>query len=232
MALRTTNRKAARTTTPGAAPKTHTSAIVLDETLIVAIKAEARVDSRVLARQLGNQHQNTYELLKQYQADFETFGKVRFETGASTDSKTGQSEKFAMLNEDQAYLLLTYSRNTARTRQLKVRLVKAFGEARRAVIQHGAEYLPTYHQLHDDLHALAAGSSNERFVHMNINKLVNRAVGIDAGQRSAAPISMLSVAQTVAAQAIRGSANHHDAHQRAKTALLALSAATLIGGAS
>lgn len=35
---------------------------------------------------------------------------------------------------------------------------KAFGEARRSAGQHGAEYLPTYHQLHEELHALAAGS--------------------------------------------------------------------------
>ena len=70
---------------------------------LTTVKAEARVDTRQLALQLGNKHQNTFELLKQYQPDFESFGKVLFETGASTDSKTGQSERYALLNEDQAY---------------------------------------------------------------------------------------------------------------------------------
>ena len=80
--------------------------------------------------------------------------------------------KFALLNEDQAYLLLTYSRNTARVRELKVRLVKAFRDARIAADTRKGEYLPTYHRLHDDIHALASGSPNERHVHGNINKLV------------------------------------------------------------
>ena len=191
---------------------------------------EARVDSRLLAISLGTKHQSTFELLKEHRADFEELGKVRFETGASPGSKTGQTERFALLNEDQSYLLLTYSRNTARIRQLKVKLVKAFGEARRAAGQHGAEYLPTYHQLHDELHALAAGSDHERHVHMNVNRLINKAVGLEAGQRSAASMpvqSMLAVAQAVAVKAARGAADHRAGYQRIKSAMVALSAATL-----
>ena len=151
---------------------------------LTTLKAEPRVDSRLLAKQMHKQHRSLFKLVKDYRADFERLGKVRFETGASPGSKTGQTERFALLNEDQSYLLLTYTRNTARTRELKVKLVKAFGEARRAAGQHQTEYLPTYHQLHDELHALAAGSVNERFVHMNVNRLINQVVGLDAGQRA------------------------------------------------
>lgn len=197
---------------------------------LTIVKAEPRIDSRLLAKSLRNKHSSTFELVKDHRADFEELGKVRFETGASPGSKTGQTERFAMLNEDQCYLLLTYSRNTARTRQLKVKLVKAFGEARRAAGQHGAEYLPTYHQLHDELHALAAGSDHERHVHMNVNRLINKTVGIEAGQRSAAPMpvqSLLAVAQAVAVKAARGAADHRAGYQRIKSAMMALSAATL-----
>ncbi|WP_394791517.1 Rha family transcriptional regulator [Rhodoferax sp.] len=204
---------------------------------LTIVGVEARVDSRLLAQQLGTQHESTFKLVKDYQADFEGegLGKVRFEIGASSKGKTGQKERFAMLTEDQAYLLLTYSRNTARVRQLKVRLVKAFGEARRAAIQHGAEYLPSYHLLHDEIHALAAGSPNERFMHMNANKAVNQAVGIAAGQRGAVAMptqSLLCVAQMVAAKAVHGAADRHHIQPGIKTALLALSAATQIGGAA
>lgn len=95
--------------------------------------------------------------------------------------------RFALLNEDQAYLLLTYSRNTARVRVLKVRLVKAFREARLCADTRKAEYLPTYHRMHDVIHDLASGSPNEKFVHANVNKLVNKVAGVEAGQRAKAP---------------------------------------------
>lgn len=196
---------------------------------LTAVNAEPRADSRLLARQMGKKHPSLFELVKDYRADFEELGKVRFETGASPGSKTGQTERFALLNEDQSYLLLTYTRNTQRTRQLKVRLVKAFGEARRAAGQRQTEYLPTYHQLHDELHALAAGSAHERHVHMNVNRLINKTVGLAAGQRTAAPMptqSMLAVAQSVAASAARGAPDHRAGYQRIKNAMMALSAVT------
>ncbi|MFT2536506.1 Rha family transcriptional regulator, partial [Escherichia coli] len=72
------------------------------------------MDTRAMADQLGRKHQNVYEMVKDYQADFEQLGKVRFETGPLIGSKTGQKEKFALLNEDQCYLLLTFPRNTAK----------------------------------------------------------------------------------------------------------------------
>jgi phage regulator Rha-like protein len=192
---------------------------------LVTHKAEARVDSRVMAINLGNQHRSVFELISQYIGDFEQLGIVRFQT--EVIKGRGQPEKFALLNEDQSYLLLTYSRNTARVRELKVRLVKAFREARMAVDIRAAEYLPNYHALHDAVHVLANGSDHERFVHMNVNKLVNKVAGIDAGQRgnATAPTqSLLIVAQAVAATALQGAADHREGYRKAKVALASLSA--------
>jgi phage regulator Rha-like protein len=98
--------------------------------VLTATKTEARIDTRVLAQHLGSQHESIFKLVTQHQTDFKELGKVRFQIGASPGSRTGQTMKFALLNEDQAYLLLTYSRNTARVRALKIQLVKAFREAR------------------------------------------------------------------------------------------------------
>lgn len=64
---------------------------------------------RAWAPHLGILHRSVFRLVSDYRPDFEAFGKVRFENAPSS---SGQSEKFALLNEDQAYLLLTYSHKT------------------------------------------------------------------------------------------------------------------------
>ena len=194
---------------------------------LIATKTETRIDTRLLAQHLETQHESLFKLVSTHQADFEELGKVRFQIGPSPDSRTGQSMKFALLNEDQAYLLLTYRRNTARVRALKIRLVKAFRDARLTADTRKVEYLPTYHRLHDDIHALASGSSNEHFVHSNINKLVNKAAGVEAGQRATAPLaklSMLAVGQTLAANALHGATGYQDGYQRIKRVLQAFEA--------
>ena len=200
---------------------------------LTTIKDEARVDTRLLAQHLGIQHTSLFKLLKTYEAEFQELGKVGFQIAPSADSSTGQALRYALLNEDHAYLLLAFSRNTAQVRQLKLKLVKAFREARRAVDIRKAEYLPSYHQLHDEIHVLAAGSSNEMRVHQNVNKLVNKAAGLDAGQRRSASLpqqSLMIVAQAMAASAMHGAADHHEGYQRAKRALEPLAA--LVSAAS
>ena len=66
-------------------------------------KAEPRVDSRLLAKQLGIKHPNLFAMLKTHKTDFEEFGRVMFQT---RPLPSGQREKIALLNEDQAFLLL------------------------------------------------------------------------------------------------------------------------------
>lgn len=200
---------------------------------LATIKGETRVDSRLLAEGLGLQHRSVFKLVSDNRADFAALGKVRFEIAASPGSVTGQASKFALLNEDQCYLLLTYSRNTERVRGLKLRLVQAFREARSTAEMRRAEYLPGYHQLHDDIQALAAGSPNVRFVHLNVNKLVNRTAGLDAGERSRAAAPQLAaviLAQNLAARAMRGAGDHHEGFARAKMALHSLQSLLALAG--
>lgn len=204
-----------------AEPEKQFAALALTSTM-----TGARIDTRLLAHHLGNRHQSMFELVKIHRADFEELGLLRFQTGEPTG---GRPEKFALLNEDQAYLLLTYSRNSARVRPLKIRLVKAFREARMAAEMRKTEYLPTYRELHDEIHALASGSPNEKFVHSNFNKLVNKVAGVDAGHRATAALpqqSMMIVAQAIAARTLRGAPDHRTAYQRTKLALAGLVAVT------
>lgn len=203
----------------------------VDQLPLVTKKAEARVDSRLLAQHLGNQHKNVIELIERYLTQFKTMGVVPFETEKPIGAAGGRPERFALLNEDQAYFLLGLSRNTPRVVDLKLKLVLAFREARRAAELH-SEYLPTYHGLHDQLHALAAGSPNERWAHANLNKLLNKAAGIESGQRPVAGVpqkAMLIAAQHIATQAMQGASDHREAHAKAKAALAPLMPHKLIG---
>ena len=212
-------------TTHGAKP---TSAQPCELTLTTTM-TELRVDTRLMAIHLGNKHRPVMALIEKYAQSFDAFGKVLFQKTSSLDSATGQRERFALLNEDQAFFLLSLSRNSDRVVDLKVKLIQAFSEARRAADQRQVEYLPTYHQLHDVIHSLARNSSNEKFVHMNVNKLVNKAAGVRAGQRATLALfqqSMLIVAQAVAANALRGATDHHAGYERVKQSLQALAAMT------
>lgn len=204
----------------------HTPAVMT----LTLVKQEPRVDSRLLAENLCIQHKSTFALIKSYETDLCAFGKVLFQM---EPLPSGQRERFALLNEDQSFLLLTYSRNTATVRELKAKLIRAFSEARKAAQLRHCEYLPGYHELHDRLHSLAAESRNERFVHSNVNRLVNDVAGIEAGKRAQAHLaqqSLLIVAQAVAAQALRGAPDHHVGYLRIKEALAPLKSIGLTEG--
>lgn len=206
-------------------------------------RGEARVDTRLIAAQLGNQHESVMKLVDDYRADFEEFGIIRFQIGKSSRGKPARA---ALLNEDQAYLLLTYARNTPEARRLKVNLVKAFSRFREGK-QVTADYLPFYHALHDGVKELAdraheAGSTTpEEIFHMNMNKLLNRVFGLASGQRdglSPTMRAMLTAAQAIATEtlekALDEGVSHKDAYQRVKEAVerYAASGLSLVGRAA
>ena len=205
---------------------------VVDELALTTTTTEARIDSRLLARQLGNKNKPVIALIDKYLTRFKAHGQVLFKK-ADGDRKQGggMAERYALLNEDQAYFLLSLSRNSETVVNLKVKLVKAFGAARRAADMRQNEYLPGYHAIHDQIKVLANGSPNERFVHMNCNKALNKFAGLESGQRSSAPVpkqAMLIVAQIVAARAMQSAHDHRDGYQRVKQSLLALTAVTML----
>lgn len=198
---------------------------------LVLAKTESRIDSRVLSAHLGNRHKAVMALIERYAEQFKGFGQLPFQKEVGERAQGGGNpERFALLNEDQAFFLLSLSRNSERVVKLKAKLVQAFREARQLVDQHRAEYLPTYHRLHEEVHGMAAGSSNRHFVHANINKLINKTAGLEAGQRSSCSDlpqqAMLILAQAVATNALQGAVDHHEGYQRVKQCLNALAAVT------
>ena len=93
------------------------------------------VDSRLIAQDLGIAHKNLLETLDNYRKRIETaFGVVRFETEKPLKgSKGGRPERVAYLTEDQATLLMTFSRNTPKVVGCKVALVQAFSKAKQVI---------------------------------------------------------------------------------------------------
>jgi anti-repressor protein len=97
---------------------------------LVSENGEPRVSSRLIADRLDIEHESVMRHLTGYQKDFEMFGGVRFQIGTFETAGGPQQTRWAMLNENQAYLLLTYARNTPRARALKINLISAFQTAR------------------------------------------------------------------------------------------------------
>jgi phage regulator Rha-like protein len=207
---------------------------------------EPRIDSRLIAGHLSIQHESVARNLTDYEADFATLGVFRFEIGKpATGSPGGRPERFWLLNEDQCYLLLTYSRNTVQVRSLKLKLVLAFREARERQTIADTHYLPGYHALHDEVMALAQVASEngslagEEVFHCNANRLVNKAAGISAGMRDKLTdgermmVTNLHVVMRNALRAaIAAGADHREAYRRAKDAALgfAQAAGRFLGG--
>lgn len=100
---------------------------------LAVVDGEPRIDSRIVATELGVAHEATQKLVDKYSAQFQEFGILRFEIGEIEGR--GQPEKFCLLNEDQTYFLMTLVRNTAQAVELKKRLVQAFAECRKRLEQ-------------------------------------------------------------------------------------------------
>ena len=93
----------------------------------------AVVDTISIAEGVQVQHKNILELIRKYLPDFEAFGGVAFETQPFETAGGTQKREIAWLTEDQTTLLFTFLKNTEIARKLKIRLVKAFREAREEI---------------------------------------------------------------------------------------------------
>ena len=98
--------------------------------IVFARNGQALTTSVVIANGVGVEHRALRQLLRNYQADFESFGVLTFEMSKPKNPQGGRPETFAILNEQQATLLVTYCKNTETVRKFKVALVKAFYEMR------------------------------------------------------------------------------------------------------
>ena len=97
---------------------------------LVLIHPDLLVDSRIITARLENQHKNVLTLIEANTEHFEGFGHLAFETRPLPGG--GLAQRYAPLNEDQCYFLLSLSRNNETVVALKAGLVRAFRQAREA----------------------------------------------------------------------------------------------------
>ncbi|RUT10558.1 hypothetical protein DSM107010_41250 [Chroococcidiopsis cubana SAG 39.79] len=94
------------------------------------------VDSRLVAQRLGIEHHTLLKTIDKYLARLEAKSPVRFEVDVVKRPQGGGSPtRYALLDERQATLLMTYSRNTEQVLDCKDALVDAFERAKQIVKQ-------------------------------------------------------------------------------------------------
>lgn len=175
------------------------------------IKSELRVDSRLLAPELNHRHRTILESIDKYKSQFSSLGNLTFQTEAGYNNAP---VRYALLNEDQCYFLLTLMRNNNHIVAAKLKLVKAFKDARAQLAQRdmarieGKAVRRTETDAIKDLveYATAKGSNNAKMYYATITKMTNAALGIEAGQRDILDhksLQQIKVAETIVEIAIR-----------------------------
>jgi hypothetical protein len=113
-----------------------------------AVEGELLVDSRLIARRLGIQHETLMRTIERYQDRIEDrFGAIRFEVGSRLDGNLGGKQPvYALLNEPQATVLMSFSRNTDEVLECKMDLVEAFEKAKQLLVSSRQPQLPRFYQ--------------------------------------------------------------------------------------
>jgi phage regulator Rha-like protein len=108
--------------------------MVTDLLRIEKLNDQDVVDSRLIAEELGIKHKNLLETIAKYQVRLERKTHLTFKTETVTNSVGAMNEtRYCYLNEAQATLLMTFSRNTEKVLDCKERLTNAFMEAKRII---------------------------------------------------------------------------------------------------
>jgi len=88
--------------------------------LIVVSGGEPRTTTLAIAEGTGVEHKSVIQLVRNNQHDFEEFGFIAFETRSKTPGvRGGKDTEYALLNEPQATLIMTYMRNSDVVRDFK-----------------------------------------------------------------------------------------------------------------
>jgi phage regulator Rha-like protein len=101
---------------------------------IQEIEGQLLVDSRLIASRLGIQHDTLFATIEKYLERLSAKSEVRFKIEFRERPQGGKSKvRYAFLDERQATLLMTYSRNTTQVLNCKDDLVDAFEKAKAVI---------------------------------------------------------------------------------------------------
>jgi len=140
-------------------------------------------DSRDLEDVFGIAHRSIYRLISRYQEQLTIFGKVRFEN-APTES--GQTQSYVMLNENQALLLLTYTRSNEKTNEYRKKLIQQFSAMRDYIKLHDVARLlgiETRKTLTDIIQESGENERQHGHAYSNYTNLAYKLTGLEKGSR-------------------------------------------------
>lgn len=98
-------------------------------------KENAFTNSIIVANGTGNQHKSVSRLIHKHMKRFERWGVVEFSDFKSLNSKRGRPTKVALLNEEQAYFLITLLDNNDTVADFKAELVDQFFKAKKLLAE-------------------------------------------------------------------------------------------------
>lgn len=178
---------------------------------------EPYTTSEVIAEAAGVKRRSVTHLIQQHKADFQEFGKVRFEIAPLPGSKTGQKVTVYHLNEQQATLLMTYLKNTEQVRAFKKELVRQFYAMRDFIRERQSPIWQDTRALGKEIrrmetdaikalvdYATAQGSQHATQYYQSISSLANRTAGIvERDKAHTVELSALLMVEKIIAQEIR-----------------------------
>jgi len=107
--------------------KTIMSSYTKNPPLVTLAHGQPVTSTLAMAEGTDNEHASVIKLVRNHLNDYEEFGLVRFEIRPREPGRHGGGDaEYALLNEPQATLLITYMRNSPVVREFKKRLVREF----------------------------------------------------------------------------------------------------------
>jgi len=99
---------------------------MIEQTSLVRLTpdGELRASTEVIAQGMAYQRASTIKLVRRHQTRLESFGPIRFQIRMGAHG--GVPVEYADLNEQQAALIVSFMRNTARVIDFKVSLIAEF----------------------------------------------------------------------------------------------------------
>ena len=99
--------------------------------IVAVVDGEAVTTTLAIAKGCKVDHASVIKLVRTYQGDLQEFGPIGFEIQKGSSLPQGgfaRATEYAVLNEQQSTLIMTYMRNGPVVREFKKTLVKAFWE--------------------------------------------------------------------------------------------------------
>lgn len=109
--------------------------------LVIVKDRTAMTTTLAIAEGTESPHASVIKLARKYRDDLGEFGSLGFEIQVTRkDGRGGEPTEYALLNEPQATLLLTYMRNSDVVRQFKKKLVRAFYDMREQLLLESGDF--------------------------------------------------------------------------------------------